>query len=203
MNRPRLAAPVLVLAFSSALVQAQIPGSGPSTRPIQIIFSGGVTVPTGDFQKFHATGYHGDVSLLVNLVGMPLHIRPEASLTHFDLKKLISSGGSASPSAEGSSQLLGGLLNLEFSLGMGPVRPYLLAGGGITNLKTDVTTTSGSTAASPSETKFSVDGGAGLRFRLGGISGFLEGRVNSVYTEQGAINFKDVKLIPVTFGLVF
>jgi len=52
-------------------------------------------------------------------------------------------------------------------------------------------------------TKFAIDGGAGLRVRMGAISGFIEGRINSVYTEQGMIDFKNVRVIPVSFGLAF
>jgi opacity protein-like surface antigen len=210
MIRTRLATLSLAIALSSAsYAQAQMPGGRPSSRPLRIIFSGGVTVPTSDFQaggsigKIHATGYHGDVSLLLNLGGFPLRIRPEASLTHFDLKKALSSGAGGSGGNDGTSRLLGGLVNLEFSLGAGPIRPYILAGGGLTNINTDFSASSGSVPATVSETKYSIDGGAGIRFRLGPLDGFIEGRVNNVYSEKGAVNFKDVKLIPVTFGLVF
>jgi hypothetical protein len=195
---------VLLLAASLypvTVLHAQIPGR-PSTRPIRIVFSGGVTLPTGDFEKFNATGYHGDIALLLNFGGLPIRLRPEASLTRFSLKDLVS-GGTGTEESQGTSQLLGGLLNLEFSLSLGPIQPYVLAGGGITNLKTDFSAGGGPTTSSLSDTQFAIDGGAGLRFRLGPIDGFIEGRVNSVYTDQGVINFKDVKLIPVTFGLVF
>jgi hypothetical protein len=210
MIRKQLAALSLAIGLvSSPRIQGQMPRGRPSSRPLRIIFSGGVTVPTSDFEtggslgKIHATGYHGDVSLLLNLPGFPLRIRPEASLTHLDLKQALASGTSASGGIDGNSRLLGGLLNLEFSLGSGPIQPYVLAGGGLTNVNTDFSASTGPVPATVSETKYSIDGGAGLRFHLGPLDGFLEGRVNNVYSDKGAINFKDVKLIPITFGLVF
>jgi hypothetical protein len=35
------------------------------------------------------------------------------------------------------------------------------------------------------------------------ISGYIEGRVDNVYTEKGVIDTDQIQLVPVTFGLTF
>jgi hypothetical protein len=183
--------------FSSAAI-AQFPGSGPSSRPLRLVVSGGVAMPTGGFKDAHDLGYHADVSLLLNIAGFPLRIRPEVSLTRFDLKDAITGGSAGAYGAGGYSQLLGGFGNVEIPLAGGL---YVLAGVGMLNLRTEPG--DGSAAPAPSSTEFAIDGGAGFRFRIGSIDGFIEGRVNNVFTDQGALNVRDVRVIPVTFGLVF
>ena len=35
------------------------------------------------------------------------------------------------------------------------------------------------------------------------INGYVEGRVDNVYTEKGMINTDKIQVVPVTFGLTF
>ena len=62
-------------------------------------------------------------------------------------------------------------------------------------------------AGTESETKFGIDGGAGVEFKLGGIRGYLEGRLENVYTDKGFTSaFRDknsTQVIPVTFGFMY
>ena len=40
--------------------------------------------------------------------------------------------------------------------------------------------------------------------KLGRLSAFVEGRVQNVYTKDtGVINSKDIRAVPVSFGLLF
>jgi len=107
----------------------------------------------------------------------------------------------------GQSDILSGVGGLTMPLfGIGPIHPYVTAGVGAFNVKDsfDATATAGPGAtASTSKLRFGVDGGAGLTLKLGRLEAFAEGRVQNVYTDQGAINPKNIQSIPLTFGIIF
>lgn len=201
--KARTVACAIASLVAAASLSAQ--GAGPSGRPISIVFSGGATVPTGSFKEYHDLGMHGDVSVLLRLFGAGIRLRPEVTYGRFSVKDairsaLLGTGGAgtsgASYSSADVSTVLGAFGNIEFPLVGGL---YLLGGVGAVGLSSDVTTSS----KPLSETKLSYNGGAGLRFKIAGISGFVEGRLANLAVEKGAALFKDVKTIPVSFGLVF
>ena len=52
--------------------------------------------------------------------------------------------------------------------------------------------------------KCGLDGGPGISFKLWSIEGFLESRIQNVYTKtRGLIDQKQIQSFPVTFGFVF
>jgi len=91
------------------------------------------------------------------------------------------------------------------------VRPYVMAGVGAFNIQdlTEATAGSASSSSSTSSTNFGVDGGAGLEFKFGRLSGFVEGRIQNIYsgnlyTGAGTLVSKSsIQSIPVTFGIIF
>ena len=89
--------------------------------------------------------------------------------------------------------------NIELPLAAGL---YAIAGGGILSLSVPGAAPGGS-VTDESQAKFSFDAGAGYRFRMGGIRGFLEARVGAASYEQGKFGFEKAQFIPLTFGLVF
>jgi len=195
----RCLAVALVLCASSATAQPAGRAGG-STRPVSLVVSGGLTLPSGELKDFHNTGFHYDVSLLINPGALPLVIRPELTLTRFGLKDQYSVGGSGSGyGGSETTQMLGALGNIEIPLAGGL---YVLAGGGLLNLKANVTGSS-TTTNSISQSKFTFDAGAGLRFKLGGIRGFAEGRIGTASYDQGKMGFSKAQFIPITFGLAF
>lgn len=192
-----IAGVVLLSSTTRSTAYAQVPRGDAPSRPVQVVVSGGLSLPAGDLKDFHDTGFHYDASLLINFAGFPLTLRPEASLTRLKLKD--PSGGTTASSGSSSdvTQMFAALGNIELPLGGGL---YALAGGGVLNLKTPAGSAS---TADLSQSKVTFDAGAGLRFRLGGISGFLEGRVGTASYDQGKFGFSKATLIPITFGLVF
>jgi hypothetical protein len=184
---------LLAVSASASFAGAQFPGMGGSTRPISLVVSGGLTLPAGDLGDFHDAGFHYDASLLINIPGFPLTLRPEFSLTRFKWEG-IAPGGSV---IDGSTQMIGALGNIEVPLGAGL---YVLGGGGILSLsrESDV-----STEGDVSATEFTFDAGAGFRFALGGARGFVEARIGAASYDQGKVGFSKAQFIPVTFGLVF
>ena len=85
----------------------------------------------------------------------------------------------------------------------GPVRPYIMAGVGAYNFKTDVSGIPGATSAT--DTRFGVSGGGGLVVKMGSVvSAYVEGHIDNVFSDKGGfVNAKQIQVVPVTFGIVF
>lgn len=221
-----------ILLGAALLGAGSAPGwaQGPaSTRPVSVVVAGGASVPVGGFKDYNDLGVHADVSLLLRFAGQSIRLRPEFSYARFSLKDasriytsmLASRAGAANRSVSGTtvggsmasgtafdvatsaaygngdaSTLLGLLGNVEIPLAGGL---YVLAGVGATSVTSGAT----SNATDVSQTALTYNGGAGIRFRLGGISGFIEGRLKNIAVDKGKALFSDVQTIPVSFGLVF
>ncbi len=201
MNRWIPAVASFLLAAANASAQRT------STRPVQLIVSGGVSVPTGGFGDSHDMGVHADASLLINAFGQSLRLRPEMTYARFGVKELgallnganIQGASARAAVSDDVSSLIGGFANIEIPLGPPGFQPFLLAGVGAVKFKSDIS----DGASSIDATKTSLNLGGGLRFRLGPIAGFLEARFNNVPASDTEVFFRDVKIVPVTFGLVF
>jgi hypothetical protein len=64
--------------------------------------------------------------------------------------------------------------------------------------------TTGGAEQTYTSTNLGIDGGAGLAFKLGPITGFAETRLQNVYTkEKGLVDTKSIQSFPVSFGIVF
>lgn len=192
-RRIRIVASISVLVVApTAPLHAQMQ----EQHLVRVGFAGGLVVPTADARNALKNGVQGQGFLLFNLGGFPLRLN--LGYQHFDLAQALAS----SQSASGSSNLLGGVAGTQIDLLRGPVRPYLLAGVGGFNVTNMLTTTSGSSTSS-SQFNFGIDGGAGLSIAIGRLSAFVEGRVQNVYTQHGAINLKSIQAVPVSFGILF
>lgn len=193
MKRLRTAAVTMfVLSAFAPAARAQFPGMAGSARPISLVVSGGMTLPAADLGDFHDAGFHVDASLLLNIPGFPLALRPEFSLTRFKLKE-----PAGVQYEDDVTQMIAALGNLELPLGGGL---YVLAGGGILSLSVPAAATGGEEESS---SRFTFDAGAGLRFALGTIRGFVEARIGAASYDEGKIGFSKAQFIPFTFGLVF
>lgn len=174
-----------------------------STRPVRVGFAGGVVVPrTGATVQKVRTGLHGQGFLLIQLPGLPA-LRANVDYAKMSIENPQVDGARVAD-AEADRTVLDGVLSLKLDLlRAGPLRPYLLAGVGAFNVKDVVDATSGSTQ-SFSDTNLGLDGGVGLAFKLGPITGFAESRLQNVYTkERGLVDTKTIQSFPVVFGLVF
>jgi hypothetical protein len=174
-----------------------------TTRAIQVGLGGGAIVPRTNprFQEV-LTGATGQAFLLVRLApGFPaLRVGADFARMRFDDPK---SGVGSGPVGSTRTQL-GGIASMRVDLLRGPVRPYVLAGVGAFNIKDVLDAASAGTTTSLSSTQVGIDGGAGLSFRLGRVSGFVETRLQNVYTkQQGLIDTNAISNFPITFGVVF
>ena len=213
-RRHLAAAATALLLLASLLTPARADAQrssagGAGSRPITIGIGGGASVPTtGSVKDALKTGvnWHGFVGFRP-IAGLPM-LRLAGDYQKFDFKKqpTVSTqpvGGATTATVveqDAETKVLGGLANIGVDLLHGPVRPYILAGVGAFNVKTEV---SGSQNLSESKTHFGIDGGAGLAVNIGRIAAFVEGRVQNVYTEKGYIDTKTITTVPVTFGLQF
>lgn len=169
---------------------------------IRIGFGGGASVPTSNAGDVFKTGVNGQGYLLIDPgLGFPA-IRLNLGYTRFNFKDAVLGGSNTT----GQTDILSGVGGLTLPLfSLGPIRPYVTAGVGAFNVKDSFegAALGGSATGSQSKLRFGIDGGAGLSLKLGRIEAFAEGRVQNVYTDQGAINPKNIQSIPVTFGIMF
>jgi opacity protein-like surface antigen len=191
-----------LIATSASAQDMRMQDAG-ATRAIQFGIGGGAIVPRTNprFQEV-LTGATGQAYLLVRLSpGLPaLRIGADFARMQFDDPQ----AGAVSGPVGSTRTQLGGIASLRVDLLRGPVRPYVLAGVGAFNIKDILDPTAGTVATSLSTTQVGIDGGAGLAFRLGRISGFVETRLQNIYTrQQGLIDTNAIRNFPITFGLLF
>lgn len=188
---------VLALVLAAAPVAGAAQASGPpQEHRLRIGFGGGMEVPTSRAGDVFKTGVTGQGFLLINLGVLPA-IRVNLGYSKFDYQDLVSGGAQG-----GNTQVLSAVAGMRVNLMRGPVRPYLLAGLGAFNVRSSAVDIEGG-SVSQTATKFGIDGGAGVAFSLGRLDAFVEGRVQNVYTDQGFIDTKSIRTIPVTVGIIF
>ena len=107
---------IIGLLVSATAAGAQFPGMAGSTRPISLVVSGGLTVPSADLGDLHDPGLHFDASLILNIPGFPIALRPEFSLTQFKLKDPFIP---TTPDADDVTNMLAFMGNIEVPLGGG------------------------------------------------------------------------------------
>lgn len=181
---------VVLVSFPMA-ASAQV---GIAKRLVTVGVGGGMSVPVSNAGDAFNNGFNVQGFARLNVPKLPV-------MPRFDLNFSRLAFDEAQVGVPGTQQILSGLANLQLSvLPLGPVRPYVVAGLGAYNLKTE---TDGDTPTSESKTHFGINGGAGVALHLGMVNGFVEGRVDNVYTESGAIDTNQIQFVPVTFGLTF
>ncbi|MDQ3698284.1 MAG: hypothetical protein M3373_09695 [Gemmatimonadota bacterium] len=189
-----VAVAALALGTGTAGAQGGDFGGAEQPRAVRVGFGGGMSVPVGDAREAFENGINGQGYLLIRLGALPA-VRLNLSYQRFDLKDLVTGG------ADAHTQIFGGTGGLTVSLLRGPIRPYVTAAVGAFNIKSVMESPGGD--SDESSTQFGIDGGAGVALRLGRIDGFVEARIQNVYTDEGLVDTKSIRVIPVTFGLLF
>ena len=180
-----------------------------SRRPVSVAFGGGASVPVGNYKDVLKAGWNGQGSLIFNLPGIPIALRADLNYNKFTFENNLpfstGDGGTVATTDNITQEILGGLANITIPFNMGPISPYVTAGLAGFNIKTKLGDAFPG-AEDESDTKFAVNGGAGLSMRLMGVSAFIEAKINNVYTDKKLISnqeMKELQFIPVTFGFVF
>lgn len=189
---------LLMSAATPFDVLGQVPGmDGPSRRLIRIGFGGGVSVPTNDVASALDNGINGQAYLLIDTGILPA-FRFNLGYQKFDFKEALLGG------ATGESTILSGVGGISMDLfRFGPLRPYVTAGVGAFHIRDALDAEDAEAEPESATTKFGIDGGAGLALRIGRLEGFIEARLQNVYTDAGFIDTRTITAVPVTFGILF
>ena len=159
-------------------------------QSVHVGLGGGLIMPLSDYKDVDNVGWHALGKLDIGIPMSPVGVRVDGV---FGQTKHKDVGGTP---VDGKTQLIGGLVNLVYKIPVPApvVKPYLLGGGGIYNLKVTIPSASFDT----SETKFTWDLGVGASFGAGPASFFAEARYVSIQESGGSTKF-----IPVTVGVSF
>lgn len=173
-----------LMAIMAAPAQAQ--------TSIKVGVGGGVSIPTGSpLNDDVKTGWNGTANVQVKPEGSPVGFQIDGMYQQMKAKSTPVTAGLD------KEEIWSGTGDFVFWFpvaGETKVHPYLLAGGGVYNLRAKPTT--GSTASS---TKFGINAGAGFDFDIQDKVGiFVEGRFHNVF-----VTGSDAKFIPISAGIRF
>ena len=171
----------------------------PARAQASLGFGGGVTYPVGDFHTAYTSGYNLLTTIDLHAPGVPLGFRVDGMYNRFGGNGQVF--GSAAP----HSQIWAITGNLVVNLVHTPgdlVVPYFIGGAGYYNssfenfLRGSTVTIPG--VGSTHTADFGINGGVGVRFDVGTLRLFVEGRYHNVLGGHSP-----VRLIPLTVGVTF
>lgn len=177
---------IVGIAFFTSLVFAQ---SALCQRSYAIALGGGVTLPVGRLNDVQTTGYNGLVALALGSAELPLGLRIDGIYNTFQSRTTP-----VGAPANSDLRIIGALGNLIFAFPGTSAKAYILAGGGLYNVKSDV-------SGAKSVNHFGFNAGFGATFGVGPFATFLESRYHTISrkADKGGV----AQLIPVTVGLMF
>lgn len=214
--------PALVAFAALATVGAVRPAAAQlPVNPFSFGLSGGLSVPVGDFSDVFGTGFNVDALVAVRVPTLPVSLRVEAGYQRFGLKgsvrDLFEDFGELGGSGDIRTSIFSGTANLvyAFSVPASPVRPYLIGGAGVYNVRVrasgilaDFADEFGGTNEA-STTRLGLNGGIGLDVPVGGVTLFGEARVHTIFTpserdpETGERFGGRTTLVPLKVGIRF
>lgn len=178
-----------VLQTTLALGALVLAGSGTISAQSGASFhlGGGVVMPQGNFNDAFKTGWQAVAGVSFGLQGAPFLVRLDAFYGQHR-------GDFTQVGPDVKQKFVGGLLGAQayFSGPGSAVAPYFIGQAGLTNAKLEIA------ALDDSETKFSLAGGLGLTFDLGGVNLFVEGKYFHVFTSDGSTG-----MFPILAGFKF
>lgn len=166
--------------------------------------SGGLGVPVGRLGDNVNSGYSVAGLAEFRPVPGPLSVRLEAGYDRFALKDEVLNAVADYTGGNLSSNIhfVRGNANLVYRLPVtSGLRAYLTGGVGIYGIGSGFSYTNGGTSYSQNDqtqTKFGINGGAGVELPLTGITVFLEARAHGVQTDATPLTY-----IPITVGIRF
>jgi opacity protein-like surface antigen len=179
---------VAVLGLLTALAIA--PARAQST--INVGVGGGVSIPSGSTSDALKTGWNFNGAV---------QFKPATSPVGFQIDGMYSqlkAEDAARLAGLDKDQVIDGTGNIVYWFpvsGETRFRPYVLAGGGVYNLKRKLTD-----GTSSSETKFGINGGAGFDYNFQrNVGVFVEGRFHDVIIKDAP----DFHFIPINAGIRF
>ncbi len=163
------------LVFGTALLVVAMPCE--AQRPFGGGISAGVSIPISDLSKSHETGYNAAAHVRINLPILPLTLRLEGFYNKLGarVEDIVGDPG---------FRIAGGNLDLIYTFGGMPIRPYVIGGAGFYNVK----------YIRGSSTDVGFNAGLGAKFRLARVGTFAEARLHMIRDERR------FQFVPMTFG---
>jgi hypothetical protein len=192
---------VMIAAGSTLSASVAAAQGGSIIDPISFGISGGVSVPmselangTGEFTGVN-TGYNVTGSLGVSLPVVPFSLRADVAYNGFGSKNVVFGATNPENRFNADARVLGFTANIAFPIHLPApiVRPYLIGGAGVYNVRI-APTTGGST----SQSNFGFNIGAGVSVPFVLFDGFIEARYHHVNQSGGTMAF-----VPITVGVMF
>lgn len=153
-----------------------------------ISVAGGLSLPVGTLGDATDIGYTASAGLNLGTPVAPVGARLEGALASMSTKR-----------GSGDVRIISGTANAIFNISPSREAPYLIAGLGAYNRR--ASTTLGSLTATDSRTVLGINGGAGLRFPLTGLSTYFEARYHVMLgkADEGT----NYQFVPIVFGITF
>lgn len=177
-----------LVRFSVAgLMLASVVLPSAAQQSTEYSIGGGLSVPAGSFPGEYATGFNLLASVNFNELFRPFSVRVDAMANRF-AGEPTSSGTSWT---DHSIYALTG--NLVYTLPREGLRPYVIAGAGYYNQNGGI-----------ANQNLGLNGGAGVRFGLGGIGAFAEVRYhNFLALDLSHAPRRPAQLVPISIGITF
>ena len=182
---------VLQLVIAVAVVSLASVATA-AAQGVRIGLGGGLIAPLSDYKDVDKMGWHATANATFAIPLSPVAIRVDGLYGQTSHKDI------GTTPITGNTKLIGGIANLVYKIPVPApiVKPYLLAGGGVYNVKIKATGPGGT--IDTSETKFTWNFGGGATFGAGPASFFAEIRYVSIQESGGSTKF-----VPITVGLMF
>lgn len=191
-----ITAVVLGCAAAATTVRAQ--GAMQPAAPVSFGISAGLALPMGDFGDVVNAGFNINGLVRYTPTTLPITFRGELLFQHFGAKD-------DGVDAGGSSQVIAVVPSVVYDFTtQSSVKPYVLGGIGVYHTKFSASGTIEGIDiegidfdASSSSTDLGIHAGAGIRFPLSSITGFVEARIQDVFGDGSEYVF------PISFGVTF
>lgn len=196
-----LAVFLFMCSVPAARAATSAPEGADPGRDIRFGVGGGLSMPVGEGSGSLDNSFQGHAFVRLPIASQAFAARLEFTYAKHDFGSgIFLAPGASDPS--GTVRVTAAVANLQLSLRQaGPVRPYVLAGAGLYHFKRDIDAFSGFPAGT--DTQLGVDTGAGVTFRLGAVSAYLEIRTDNVFSDDVFFTDFQEQFVPITFGVVF
>jgi opacity protein-like surface antigen len=205
LNAGRRVAALAVVALAGFTLCARTAiaqGATSVVSPITFGISGGVSVPmedladgSGQFTGVN-TGYNVTGSVGIGLPVVPFSLRADVAYNGFGSKNVSFPAANPQGGFNADARVLGFTANVVVPIHVLPapiVRPYLIGGAGVYNVRISPTT-----GGSTSQSNFGFNLGAGVSVPFVLFDGFIEARYHHVNQDNGSTAF-----VPITVGVMF
>ena len=175
-------------AVIAAMVSIAPAAQGQQQGSVTFGVSGGLTLPIGDISNTNGSGFNIQGHAGFRPSAIPFGLRADVGLWTNPGKTITPIGGGTTQSYEGITWFVAnvnGVFNFEAAKDATFV-PYAIGGIGVYNGSEGI------------GTKFGINGGGGVTFKLSGVDAFAEARFHNIFTDGNS-----ARLVPISFGVNF